>query len=230
MLMIPWAAMGSDPYFVAMHQYLTSLVFPALVGGTIDPAIAHELTNPITTDDQSLVAVLMHMGNLFFQTPLSYSPPFFAKAGHVLIGSVMTGLTLQAGRFGKLRDPLNDALFLGLLITVSLPVAPVCHPHYLMLMLPLVAAVLATFLGPRGQQRVTTGWVVLLVMIPLSHIITATPGFQFFRDTGLVTWTAVAFWAAGARPLWKRTHDAVEPAQREPTAGGFVPMSLQPAT
>jgi hypothetical protein len=141
----------------------------------------------------------------------------------------MVAMTLTAARFGKMRDPLNDALFLSLLATVNLPIAPVCHPHYFMLMLPLVAAVLAAFLGSRGQRRVTAGWVVMLALIPLSHIISAAPGGQFFRDTGLVTWVAIAFWGVATRLLWKRTNSAIEP--EKPTSDGGIPiiMPLQPA-
>jgi hypothetical protein len=222
---IPWIGMGSHEFVIAYHHYLTSLVLPSVVGGTIDPAIAHELTNPVTTDTQSLVAVLMHMGNTFFGTPLSYSPPLFAKLGHVLIGGLMTVLTLAAARAGKRREPLDEALFLGLLMTVSLPVSPVCHPHYYMLMLPVVAAVLATFLGTRGQHKVTPGWVAMLAMLFISHIITAMPGGQIFRDTGVVTWTAIAFWATTTRLLWKRTHGFVANPQHH----GFNPL-LNPAS
>jgi hypothetical protein len=156
--------------------------------------------------------VLMRMGNTFFNTPLSYSPPLYAKLGHVGIGALLTIVTLfSAGRFGQAREPLYEAMFLGLLITISLPLAPVCHPHYFMLMLPLVAAVLANFLGPKGRPKITPGWVALFAMLPLSHIITAMPGGQIFRDIGVVTWVAIAFWAAAARMLWMRTHAGEQP-------------------
>jgi hypothetical protein len=229
LVIIPWMAMGTHDFLVANQHYLTTVLLPGVTGGTLDPVIANELVNPITTDTQSLVSVLMHMGNTFFGTPLSYSPPAFARIGHVLIGAFMTMMTLAAARFGKLRDPLTDALFLGCLVTVSLPIAPVCHPHYLMLMLPLVAAVLAAFLGSRGERKVTAGWVAMLILLPLSHIITAAPGGQIFRDTGVVTWAALAFWAAATRLLWKRTHTASEP--EKPTSNDGLPaiIPLQPA-
>jgi len=229
LVVIPWAAMGMHEFFVANQHYVTTLLLPGITGGKLDPMIANELVNPITTDTQSLVSVLMHMGNRFFGTPLSYTPPAFARIGHLLIGSFMVVMTLAAARFGKNSDPLNDALFLGLLSTVSLPIAPVCHPHYLMLMLPLVAAVLAAFLGSRGLRKVTAGWVAMLALIPLSHIITAAPGGQFFRDTGLVTWAAIAFWGAATRLLWKRTDSAIEPEKPTSDSGIASNLAFQPA-
>lgn len=93
--------------------------------------------------------------------------------------------------------------------------APVCHPHYLMLMLPLVSAVIATFLGPRGQKEVSRMWIIMLATLPLSHIMTAMPGGQLFRDLGLVAWVAVGFWAVATRLLWVRTRSTAQPSGDE---------------
>jgi hypothetical protein len=214
-VLIPWAAMGTHEFFAANQHYLQSFVFPAITGGRIDSAVEHELTDPITSDTNSFVAILMNTGNIFFHTPRDYTPPLFAKVGHWLIGGAMTLLTIAAAG-NRRRNSLDEALFLGLLAVVVLPIAPVCHPHYYMMMLPLIAAVLATFLGPRGQKKVTSGWIVLLMMVPLSHIITSWPGMEIFRDTGLVTWVAVAFWAKSTWLLWTRQHSVQQVDETQP--------------
>ena len=201
---VPALAMGPGQYARAEVHYFDSYLRPALTGGRIDPAVEHEMVDPRTSDTNSFVACLMNTGHLLLGTERSYTPPRFARLGHWLIGGTMTVLTLAAA--GRRRtDPLNEVLFLGLLTVVMLPLAPVCHPHYFMLMIPLLAGVLATYLGPRGLSHVSPGWVALFAAVPLSHLITAAPGFQALRDVGAVTWVAVVVWAAAAVRLWHRT-------------------------
>jgi hypothetical protein len=65
----------------------------------------------------------------------------------------------------------------------------------------------------------------MLAMLPISHIITSLDAGQFFRDAGLVTWTAIAFWAAATRMLWKRTHSMTEPAQPTASDRGYATFS-----
>ena len=206
LIAIPAMAMGPGEYAHAEAHYYDSYLRPALTGGRIDPVVEHEMVDPRTSDTNAFVACLMNTGHLLFDTERSYTPPLFARLGHWVIGGTLTVLTLLAAGRRRSDDPLDEVLFLGLLTVVMLPLAPVCHPHYFMLMAPLLAGVLATYLGPRGLPHVSGGWVALLVAVPLSHVITAAPGFQSMRDVGLVTWVAVAVWAAAAYRLWGRTH------------------------
>src|SRR5205823_3965704 len=163
-----------------------------------------------TPDRQAFVSVLTNIGHFVFGTPRSFETPRFAQIGHVLIGGTMTILTLLAAGWRRAADnavradALNESLFLGLLILLMLPLAPVTHSHYFMMLLPLLAAVWAVFYDPGGKTRLTAGWIVLLAGVPLSHIITATPGLQVFRETGLVTWVCVILWAAVTMTLWRR--------------------------
>ena len=207
-VIIPWAAMGTHLFITANEHYLQNFVLPAITGGRIDPVIEHELTDPRTSDTQSIVAILMNCGHLLLGTPRTYTPPLFAKVGHILFALGMTGLTLAAAGVRKRFDSIDELLFLGLLSTAVLPIAPVCHPHYYILMIPVIMGVIATFIAPRGQQRVTWSWIFLLAIIPLAHIFTSCPSIQVLRDTGIVTWAAILFWAAGTRLLWQRTHSS----------------------
>jgi hypothetical protein len=208
MVVIPAIAMGPHELFVADKHYLNSVVLPGFMGHRLDPMIEHELVNPVTSDTQSFVSVLMNAGNIFLSTERSYTPPLFARIGQWLIaGPMILGMLWAAGWSRRSVDPLNEALFFALLSVILLPLSPACHPHYFMMMMPLIAAVLATFLGARGQEKVRTGWVVLLAAVPVSHVLTGAPGqpwIQFLRDTGLVTWVAMAFCVGGAILLYRR--------------------------
>jgi hypothetical protein len=226
LILIPWTAMGTRPFVDANRHYVTGFLLPGITGGRIDPAVEHELTDPVTSDTESFKAVLMNLGAKFFGTERSYTPPLFARAGAWLIGGAMTVATLYAAGPRRITgsipdpipDPIDDLLLFGLLSVIVLPLAPVCHPHYFMLMIPLIAAVLAAHLGPRGRRRVGPGWIVLLLMVPASHIITGSFAVQFLRDAGLDTWVAVAFWAGAARLLYDRTRQI----DRDPPAGRWI--------
>ncbi len=205
---VPLLAMGPGDFARANVHFVDSYVRPALTGGRIDPAVEHERVDPRTSDTNAFVACLMNTGHLLFGTERPYTPPRFARVGHWVLGGLMTVATLAAAGFAaprRGRDPINEAIFLGLLTVVMLPLAPVCPPHYFMLLAPLLMAVLATYLGPGGLPYVTPGWVGLLALVPASHLVTATPGFQSLRDLGLVTWAAVAVWAGVALRLRART-------------------------
>jgi hypothetical protein len=208
LVVIPVIAMGPHEYVVANSHYLNSTVLPGLMGHRLDPIIEHELINPVTSDTQSFVSVLMNAGNIFFGTERSYTPPMFARVGQWLIaGPMILAMLWAAGWTRRSFDALNEALFFSLLSIILLPLSPACHPHYFMMMMPLIAAVLATFLGARGQDKVRAGWIALLAAVPVSHVLTGAPGqpwIQFLRDTGLVTWVAMAFCIAGTVLLYRR--------------------------
>lgn len=199
---IPWATMGTHRFVQTNRHYLTAFLIPSVTGKPIDKVLQKELENPKTSDNNSFVAVFRNMGHIFAGTPFSYTPPRFARIGHWLFAGMMTLLTLAAAGWKRRNDPLNEALFLGLLVVVMLPSAPVCHPHYFMLMLPLLTAMFAMFLA--RPPKVKVGWWLLLAFIPLSHIITGM-GDDLFRYTGLVLWAAVATWIAGAWMLWRHS-------------------------
>ena len=234
LIVVPLAAMGPHDFARANVHFFDSYVRPTLTGGRIDPAVEHEMVDPRTSDTNSFVAVLMNTGHLVLGTERSYTPPRFARVGHWVLGGAMLAITLAAAGFAPrgrawVPDPINEAMFLGLLAVVMLPVAPVCHPHYFMLMVPLLVAVLATYLGPNGLPNVRLGWVVLLALVPASQLVTAAPGFQVLRDVGLVTWVAVAVWAAASARLWTRTRAATGDAGGPGSWAARGPIPAAPA-
>jgi hypothetical protein len=211
LVVIPLLAMGPADFTSANQHYFQSIVFPGATGHRIDPMVEKELMNPITSDTQSFVTVLMDIGSIFFGTVKGYDAPLFAKLGHVLLAGLLVATTLWAAGWKRRDfDPIGEAIFFSILCVVMLPIAPTCHPHYFMLMIPLVMSVLATFLGPRGRANVGPGWLLMFAALPLSHIFTSAPAIQFLRDIGLVTWTATALAVAAAVLLLHRRREFVD--------------------
>ena len=210
LIAIPALALGPKQFIAADRHYLNSIVIPGLTGGRIDPAVEHELINPVTSDTQSLTAVLMNIGNIFFGTERSYTPPMFARIGQWMIAGILIGMTLySAGWNSRKLDPVNEAMFFSILCVLMLPIAPTCHPHYFLLMIPLMMSVLATSFSDDGKAKREIGWIVLLTIQPIAHALTFTTGhawMQFLRDTGLVLWTALAFCVAAMVRLNRRRY------------------------
>jgi hypothetical protein len=226
LLLIPWSAMGTGPFVEANSHYVQSFLLPGMTGGRIDPAVEHELVNPVTSDTESFKAILMNVGAAVFHTPRSYTPPLFARVGAWVIGGAMTAVTLAAAGFRpKREDPIADLLLFALLSIVVLPIAPVCHPHYFMLMILLVIGVLAAHLGPQGR-RISGGWITVLATIPLSHVVTGLMQVQRLRDAGLDTWVAVLLWAAAARLLFQRCR---VPSSDDPSISAFAEAVRKPS-
>jgi hypothetical protein len=227
LVLIPWAAMGTTDFVNANRHYLGGFLIPGLTGGRIDPAVEHELTDPVTSDTESFKAVLMNTGNMFFGTERSYTPPAFARFGAYAIGGLMTALTLAAAGWKSVRtaDPVDNLLLFGLLSLIVLPLAPVCHPHYFMLMIPLIVGVLAAHLGPCGRRKVGPGWVALLALVPLSHILTGLFAWQPLRDAGLDTWVAVIFWAGATKLLYERSRGIDPGAVNQGRGTAITPLA-----
>jgi len=211
LVIIPLIAMGPQQFAATGEHYLERFILPAVGGRRIDTAVERELMNPNTSDRQSFVSVLTNIGHFVFGAERTFESPRFAQIGHVLLGGAMTLLTLLAANWRRRDDDavrvdgLAEAVFVGLLVLVMLPVAPVTHSHYFIMVLPLVAAVWAVFYEPNGRAKWTASWIALMAAIPISHIITATPALKVFRETGLVTWVSVIVWAAITVMLWRRT-------------------------
>ena len=67
-------------------------------------------------------------------------------------------------------------LFFGALIVVMLLAAPVCHTHYLSLLVPLVMGLIVAAWGRRNDMRLGLGLTALLVFNAVIYILAALPG------------------------------------------------------
>src|SRR5262249_55553442 len=97
------------------------------------------------------------------------------------------------------RRPLAGtelAVALGALTIVMLMLSPVCHQHYLCLMLPSVAGLGLCCLGHRGPRWLPTAPLLPFPFFCVAMALPFIPGFGVLRDHGLPGITALLLLAA----------------------------------
>ena len=140
------------------------------------------------------------------------------KITHWSISILLVLITLWVEAKSRQHTPLHRNLFLGALITIMMPIVPICHPHYYCMVLPLVTTLLAV--KWEKDQKLPIGWPLGLVLLffAVSHILTVLPPpFYILRGLGLVTYAALVLWGAALVMMWKRP-------QLLP-AGAIVPLT-----
>lgn len=193
---IPAAVFGWPRTIQYYVEYDRKVLRPGL-GDTTDQARAQELTDTVSTDSQSLVAMLHNTIHLDRATrPRNASPGL--RRYHWLGGLLFLSVTLlAAGRGRRLDAPLGGVIFLGVLLFNMLLLSPVCHIHYFCLLLPLVLGLLAAW----WQQSLTPAWQravpALLVLHAATNLLPVIPGLEVIRDVGLATYGALPLWLAG---------------------------------
>ncbi len=200
-VVIPWLAMGSANWRQSNDDFFRTMVLPAIGIGREPMLLRHEMLDPRTSDTESFVSILMKIGAHLGGLAASYHPPRYATIGSAILAISLTAITLWAVGWRKESRPIDDALGLALLTIVMLPIGPVCHPHYFLLLLPTITILLAILSAAKPTIEVPWRWFALLILIPVSHVITSLPNSDLLRDCGLVVWVALALWAAGIAVL-----------------------------
>lgn len=218
---VPAVALGPAQAYAASREWVEVLVLPGL--GLADGADrADELLNVTATKSQSPLAVLHYTLHLGEATP----PPRAAAAvrlAHWGVGGALLLLIFAAAGRGTARDGPTEALFFGLLVLGMLMLSPVCHPHYLGLLLPLTMALWADARFPRPQVRRRRALRGLLAFNGVAAFLPYLPGAKVLHLLGLPMYAALAVGAAALVVLVRHrsAEDAEEPVLlRLADAGG----------
>lgn len=246
-VVLPVVVFGPTTAFELNKTFANVVLLPGLGIGADDSRSAY-LTGITTTDNSSFKAILHHLTNFHLprhERPLDAAP--WVKLTHWAAMLLMLAVTFWAAGWKKIdraalspttpgsdvRTPLNEVLFMGLLIQLMLLFSPVTHFHYYMLWVPLVMAVL--MVDREDRQRVgISGYVALLIgllflagLLPRIpwHDLFDVPGLLRVRDAGLLLWGTLGLWAVGVMMLRRREQAArkvvAEPAgEAEPVATG----------
>src|SRR5262249_42057606 len=165
-----------------------------------DHARDKELVEATATDSQSplrLIHFAMHPP--LATRPLDAAP--WVRHAHWVIGALLaTGTLWSMG-----RRPLAGAelaVGLGALTIVMLMLSPVCHQHYLCLMLPSAAGLIACCWEGRGPRWLGRVLAVLLPFVSVAMALPFIPGLGVFRDHGLPGLAALAILALSCMVMY----------------------------
>lgn len=218
LVLIPVAVFGPGKTLSLYEKYSEVLIRPALGTGS-DTSRAHELTNVVATDSQSLQAMFHNTLNRDLATRPRQPANWVLWISYAL-GGMLTLLTLRPA-----ARTANVVLAFGSLILVMLFISPVCHLHYYVFALPLVMGLLAQEF--QAHQQVGRGLKLILAVTMGSWVVPNLPGMEFWREIGLATYGALLIWLAAVVRLWKGT--ASKAWRREPyiwpKSARFVPVN-----
>lgn len=224
-VVLPVAVLGPTTAFEQTQRFANVVLLPGLGVGE-DQSRSAYLTGITTTDNSSFKAVLHHLRH--FDKPRHERPlnaAAWLKLTHWAAMFLAIAITFWAAGWKKItaasfkpghRTPLNEVLFIGLLIQLMLLFSPVTHFHYYMLWIPLVMAVLMVDREDRGRVGISGCVALLIGLLFLAGLLPRIPWDQMFempgllriRDCGLLMWGTLALWVVGVVMLRRREKPA----------------------
>jgi alpha-1,2-mannosyltransferase len=213
---LPVLTVGPSRAMELDRRFVESMLLPHMgLGGADEGGAGEGSAKPQkvvelqkTMDNQSVMAVINATVNLREVREGGVANPRpWMRAVHWSIGAALVLTTLWAAGWRGAPIPMERMLALCLLACAMLAITPVCHLHYFVLAMPLMAALLGL-----GYDRSTDGelrwwvWVLLGVYFAMNTI----PRFDAFdatRHLGLAMYANLGLWAAGVVVL-RRTVQA----------------------
>jgi alpha-1,2-mannosyltransferase len=197
---VPAAVLGPARAASYYREWVEALVLPGL-GLAEGSDRAEELLNVTATQSQSPLGVMHHTLHAGDPHP-PVEPAPGVRLAHWTIGGGLTLLTLAAaGRRGGARDGTAEVLLFGALIADMLLLSPVCHQHYLTLLVPLAMGLLAAAgSAPRPLLRPRTAqW--LLAANAVASLAPFIPGCKVLHFLGLAMYAELALLLTAAIAL-----------------------------
>ncbi len=212
LFLIPAAALGPKQTIACYQDLCNVLIRPALDVGE-DTTRSTELTGVTSTDNQAFRAIIHAWMYPDEATRPTEAAPWVSKA-HWLLGLAMTGLTVLAGWRWRLEKGPIQAVWMGsLLITMSLT-SPVCHTHYFVLCLPLLAGLLALAWERRWGAPGLWALAGVMGLHCVVQIVAHVPDLAPWKHLGMPLSVVLVVWASGCVALLGTRRAAV--AARQP--------------
>ncbi len=214
LLLIPAAVMGPHKTVTAYRDFARVTLGPAL-GMSDDKSRAEELIETTATDNQSFSSALQASLHPDRDTrPRRAS--LAIQAASLGLGAVLTLLTLWAGRGGRARTGPGVALFVGCLAIVMLMLSPVCHSHYFVLEVPLIAGLLALawnrrpkltgpFIGVGENSVVHVRLAALFGVLLVGNLLPQFSSLIALRDRGVPALAALLLWFVAWQALARQS-------------------------
>ena len=193
LVIVPVTFLGADPAWQTGQRWTEVMLLPAMGVGD-NHARDEELLGTWSTHNQGFVPIL-HKTIHIQSDPRPEQISRWVQVTGLLLGVILTALTLLAYGTRPSGKPIDDVLCLCALCVNMLSLSPAGHPHYLLLLVPLVMALLA-----RSWERDGSAWPRprLLVCLLLGPVASAAPlivqhgGICY--DLGFPILSALSFW------------------------------------
>ncbi|MFO0846101.1 MAG: glycosyltransferase family 87 protein [Gemmataceae bacterium] len=211
LFVLPVVVLGPEQTTLLYADFGKLMLGPAL-GLGIDELRADELLNATATQSQSFQVVLhktLHLGI----EKVPPEPARWVKVAHLLIGGSMTlALLVRGGGFRRAEGLALVGRF-GLLTTLMVLVSPVCHLHYLVLIVPMVTVMIAKREAdqPGGAHRDL--WAMALALT-LALALPMLPGLGVLRNVGVPMYAVLWWWFAGLATRWEGQAGDRQPSLR----------------
>jgi len=187
---VPAAVLGPARAASYYWEWVEALVLPGL-GLSEGSDRAEELLNVTATQSQSPLGVMHHTLHAGDPHPPARPAPG-VRLAHWAIGGGLTLLTLLAAGRCRGRDGTAEVLLFSALIANMLLLSPICHQHYLTLLVPLAMGLLAASRAvARSLLCPRTAW-WLLTVNGFASLLPFIPGGKVLHFLGLAMYAEVA--------------------------------------
>jgi alpha-1,2-mannosyltransferase len=216
LVVIPAAAMGPDRTLACYREWCQEVIFPAFGMGT-HQARGQQLHAMTATHNQSLMAIFH---NTLYPDPVTRPPSasIGVNRAHYLVGGLLTGIALLAAGWRRAESDTAPGLLLGALVLNMLLLSPAGHSHYLVLLLPLFMAMLATIWQQRGPWQMGALVMTLMVVNAVAQALPLLPGLGRLHDVGIAMYAGLLVWLTGLVLLWKQRQLSTVSSSGRPAA------------
>ena len=202
LVIIPVAFLGADRAWQTGQRWTEVMLLPAMGIGD-NHTRDEELLGTWSTHNQAFAQILHKTIHIQSDPRPERISPWVQVSG-LLLGVILTALTLLAYGTRPSGKPIDDVLCLCALCVNMLSLSPAGHPHYLLLLVPLVMALLA-----RSWEFTAFVWAgprlfVYLILGPIASaapLIVQNEGICY--DLGFPMLSALLFWSAACFEIRK---------------------------
>jgi hypothetical protein len=170
-----------------------------------DQARQEDLLDITATHNQGLVA-LFHNTRHLTDHPRPPQASSATRLSSMVVGGLLTLVTLLAAGWRRPDAPLAPVLFLGALSLNMLLLSPAGHAHYIVLVIPLMMGILVTLWERAGAPYWDGRLNLLFAVNLLTSGVPLIVCWNVLYDVGMPMQGAMVYWVVGNLQLWKMTH------------------------
>ncbi len=205
LVVVPVGVLGSDGAWRTGQRWVDVLLMPALGKGA-DLSREQELLGIWSTHNQAFAPIIHKTLHILSNPRPDRMAPIVRITG-LLVGLLLTCLTLFAAGSQPPASHTDEVLCIGALCINMLSLSPGGHPHYLLLLVPLIMGLAASAWAKGASLLLTPSlrlFMVLGLIASAIPLIVQREGICY--DLGLPMCSALLFWIAACCNMWQGRH------------------------